>query len=72
MCLKREISLSKFEVYRKSQETQSLTKRSSSQRNLSLSPTQRLDNLIQASTNDLLVEGKNEQGVSFVEPSKFA
>lgn len=72
MCLKREISLSKFEIYRKSQETQSLTKRSSSQRNLSLSPTQRLDNLIQASTNDLLVEGKNEQGVSFVEPSKFA
>lgn len=45
----------------KSQETQSLTKRSSSQRNLSLSPTQRLDNLIQASTNDLLVEDNESQ-----------
>ena len=41
-----------------SPESTSISKRSSSQRNLSLSPTQRLDNLIQASSNDLLLEGR--------------
>jgi hypothetical protein len=34
-----------------------VNKRSSSQKNLNLSPTQRLDNLIQASTNDSVSEG---------------
>lgn len=35
-----------------------MNKRSSSQKNLNLSPTQRLDNLIQASTNDVTTEGR--------------
>jgi hypothetical protein len=38
----------------------SVNKRSSSQKNLNLSPTQRLDNLIQASNNDLTSEGMRE------------
>ncbi|CAF2745638.1 unnamed protein product [Rotaria sp. Silwood2] len=41
----------------KNQDSVSINKRSSSQKNLNLSPTQRLDNLIQASTNDLALEG---------------
>jgi hypothetical protein len=35
-----------------------IKQRSSSQKNLNLSPTQRLENLIQASTSDVLVEGR--------------
>ncbi|CAF3369733.1 unnamed protein product [Rotaria socialis] len=40
----------------KTQDPVSISKRSSSQKILNLSPTQRLDNLIQASTNDLVAE----------------
>ncbi|CAF3493186.1 unnamed protein product [Rotaria sordida] len=40
----------------KNQDSVSINKRSSSQKNLNLSPTQRLDNLIQASTNDSMPE----------------
>jgi hypothetical protein len=45
---------------RKNLEMPSVNKRSSSQKNLNLSPTQRLDNLIQASNNDLTSEGMRE------------
>ncbi|CAF4711504.1 unnamed protein product, partial [Rotaria magnacalcarata] len=46
------------------QDPVSISKRSSSQKILNLSPTQRLDNLIQASTNDLVAEGKNKRNHS--------
>ncbi|CAF4875750.1 unnamed protein product, partial [Rotaria socialis] len=48
----------------KTQDPVSISKRSSSQKILNLSPTQRLDNLIQASTNDLVAEGKNKRSHS--------
>lgn len=48
----------KINFNRKIQDLTLISKRSSSQKNLNLSPTQRLDNLIQGSTNDLVVEGK--------------
>ncbi|CAF3504036.1 unnamed protein product [Rotaria sp. Silwood1] len=40
----------------KNQDSITINKRSSSQKNLNLSPTQRLENLIQASTNDSVLE----------------
>jgi hypothetical protein len=47
----------KFNFYRKIQDSTSTNKRSSLQKNLNLSPSQRLENLIQASTNDSVSEG---------------
>jgi hypothetical protein len=57
---KRFHSYQFFEIifYRKNLEgTSVVNKRSSSQKNVNLSPTQRLDNLIQSSTHDLTFEG---------------
>ncbi len=49
-----------FFFRRKNLEMTSVNKRSSSQKNLNLSPTPRLENLIQASNNDLTSEGMRE------------
>ena len=48
---------------RKNPEGPAVNKRSSSQKNLNLSPTQRLDNLIQASTNEVTTEGTISQSM---------
>ncbi len=54
----------KFNFYRKNQDSTSINKRSSLQKNLNLSPSQRLENLIQASTNDSVSEGINKENLA--------